>query len=104
MHRIVVIGGYAGFCTAWALDCHRPGESLVRTANATLRGRPGQPYRYESLGTVGLGRGAVPSGPVQIQRLVGWRPPLPFGRVASLQAVQHPREAIVGGGASRVEP
>jgi NADH dehydrogenase len=106
----------------------RQGTHLARNVARALRGRATRPYRHGSLGTVatlGLGRGVFESGPVvlkgfvawllhrgyhvlavpswerKVRVLVGWLPAVVFGRdIVSLQAVQHPREAFVRGGAS----
>jgi NADH dehydrogenase len=109
-----------------AQHAYRQGRHLARNIAATLQGREPKPYRHASLGTVatlGLGRGifesrpvvikgfiawlmhrgyhvlAVPSWERKVRVLVGWLPPLLFGRdIVSLQAVQHPRDAFVRAG------
>lgn len=101
----------------------RQGRLLARNIVATLRGRQPKPYVHPNLGvvaTLGLGRGIFQSGPIvitgfpawvmhrgyhalavptwerKIRVLLGWVPPLVFGRdIVSLQSVQHPREAFV---------
>ncbi len=110
-----------------AQHAYRQGRHLARNIAAVLRGRAPKPYQHASLGTVatlGLGRGIFESGPVvikgfpawllhrgyhvlavpswerKVRVLVGWVPPVLFGRdIVSLQAVQTPRDAFVRGGA-----
>ena len=110
-----------------AQHAYRQGRHLARNIAAALHGRPAKPYEHASLGTVatlGLGRGIFESGPVvikgfaawllhrgyhvlavpswerKVRVLVGWIPPVLFGRdIVSLQAVQTPRDAFVRGGA-----
>jgi NADH dehydrogenase len=114
-----------------AQHAYRQGRHLARNIAATLRGRPAKPYQHASLGTVatlGLGRGVFESGPIvirgfvawllhrgyhvlavpswerKVRVLVGWVPPLLFGRdIVSLHAVQNPRDAFVRGGDQHVE-
>lgn len=101
----------------------RQGKLLARNIVAVLRGRRPRPYRHRSLGTIatlGLGQGIFQSGPItvkgplawvihrayhvlavptwerKIRVSADWLGALLLGReIASLQTVQHPREAFL---------
>jgi NADH dehydrogenase len=113
-----------------AQHAYRQGRHLARNITAVLRGHEPKEYAHRSLGvvaTLGLGSGVFESGPVvikgfpawlihrgyhvlavpswerKIRVLVGWLPPLLFGRdIVSLQSVQNPRDAFVRSEASVV--
>ena len=115
-------GGPGAYTVPNAQHAVRQGKRLARNLVAVLRGREPRPYRHRSLGTIatlGLGRGVFQSGPVTITGLpawlvhrgyhvlavptwerkvrvsIGWVGSLLLGRdIASLQTVQHPREAF----------
>ncbi|MDQ4055340.1 MAG: NAD(P)/FAD-dependent oxidoreductase [Actinomycetota bacterium] len=100
----------------------RQGKRLAKNLLAVLRGREPNPYRHRNLGTVatlGLGRGIFQSGPITLTGLpawlahrgyhvlavptwerklrvsIGWLGALLLGRdIASLESVQHPRDAF----------
>jgi NADH:quinone reductase (non-electrogenic) len=100
----------------------RQGKRLAKNLVAVLRGREPKPYRHRNLGTVatlGLGRGIFQSGPITLTGLpawllhrgyhvlavptwerkvrvsIGWLGSWLLGRdIASLELVQHPRNAF----------
>jgi NADH dehydrogenase len=100
----------------------RQGKLLAKNLVAVLRGRDPKPYRHHSLGTIatlGLGKGVFQSGPITITGLpawlvhrgyhvlavpswerklrvsIGWLGSFLLGRdIASLETVQHPRDAF----------
>jgi NADH dehydrogenase len=114
-----------------AQHAYRQGRQLARNIAAVLRGHEPKNYAHASLGTVatlGLGRGIFESGPVmlkgfaawlihrgyhvlavpswerKVRVLVGWIPPVLFGRdIVSLQSVQTPRDAFVRAGTLDVD-
>jgi NADH dehydrogenase len=107
----------------------RQGKRVAANIAATLHGGRVRDYVHHDLGvvaTLGLGRGIFQSGPLvvkgfpawvmhrgyhvlavpswerKVRVLAVWLPALVFGRdIVSLQSVQEPRAAFVGGGAPR---
>ena len=105
----------------------RQGKRVAANIAATLHGGRVRDYVHHDLGvvaTLGLGRGIFQSGPLvvtgfpawvmhrgyhvlavpswerKVRVLAVWLPALVFGRdIVSLQSVQEPRAAFVGGGA-----
>jgi NADH dehydrogenase len=110
------------YTTPNAQHAVRQGKHLAKNLVAVLRGREPKPYRHRSLGTVatlGLYRGIFQSGPItltglpawlihrgyhvlavptwerKIRVLNGWLASGSLGRdIASLETVQHPRDAF----------
>jgi NADH dehydrogenase len=115
-------GGVGGFCVPNAQHAVRQGKRLAKNLVAVLRGREPKPYRHRNLGviaTLGIGKGIFQSGPITVTGLpawlvhrgyhvlavptwerklrvsIGWLGALFLGRdIASLETVQHPRDAF----------
>jgi NADH dehydrogenase len=100
----------------------RQGKRMAKNLVAVLRGREPKAYRHRNLGTIatlGIGKGVFQSGPVTLTGVsawlihrgyhvlavptwerklrvsIGWLGSLFLGRdIASLETVQHPRDAF----------
>jgi NADH:quinone reductase (non-electrogenic) len=114
--------GVGAYTVPNAQHAVRQGKRLAKNLLAVLRGREPKPYRHRSLGviaTLGLGEGIFQSGPITFTGLpawlvhrgyhvlamptwerklrvaTGWLGALVLGRdIATLQSVQHPRDAF----------
>lgn len=114
--------GPGAYTTPNAQHAVRQGKRLAKNLVAVLRGREPKPYRHHSLGTVatlGLGKGIFQAGPItltgfpawvvhrgyhvlavptwerKLRVASSWLASLFLGRdIASLQTVQHPRDAF----------